>query len=341
MVSIIIPIYNVAPYVEQCLQSVMNQTMTEGVECILVDDCGQDNSMELVEGMLTREGYRTYEDGTLTSDKSPLTFLILHHEHNRGLSAARNTGIDVAKGNYITFIDSDDYVGERYVETLYNAIEKSNATISACQHIAFANSEELIADVEPHDSFVLSGKESVADVYARLCRKECNRSFDAGITAWGKLFDIKLFDTIRFPVGKIHEDDAVIPLLLYQAETVCITSEQHYYYRKHETSITNSPFSIRRYDGIEATESCADFFCNNNEKDLQELALLRKKRLMCSFAYMAYKSGLYDSIPVQYKIGMLQFVLYLRDSLHYTWKDIIAFFNPRLYEFYNRFRCMI
>lgn len=74
-ISLIIPVYNVAPYVEECIRSVINQTMTEGVECIIVDDCGQDNSMEIVESVLAREGYVACDNGTLTSNKSPITFL--------------------------------------------------------------------------------------------------------------------------------------------------------------------------------------------------------------------------------------------------------------------------
>ena len=129
MVSIIIPIYNVAPYVEQCLQSVMHQTMTAGVECILVDDCGQDNSMELVEQMLAREGYSVCSDGTLISNHSPLTFQILHHEHNRGLSAARNTGIEAARGEYLYFLDSDDWIEESAFNDLYLYLSENKVDV--------------------------------------------------------------------------------------------------------------------------------------------------------------------------------------------------------------------
>ena len=97
-ISIIIPIYNVELYVRQCLESVMAQDIVEvDIECILVDDCGQDKSMEIVRQMV--ENY-----------EGPIRFHILHHEHNCGLSAARNTGLDAATGDYILFVDSDDYL---------------------------------------------------------------------------------------------------------------------------------------------------------------------------------------------------------------------------------------
>ena len=93
--SIIIPIYNVAPYIECCLDSVARQTMTEDVECVLVDDCGTDDSMEIAERyVLNYQG--------------PIRFRIVRHKKNRGLSAARNSGISHATGEYVFFLDSDD-----------------------------------------------------------------------------------------------------------------------------------------------------------------------------------------------------------------------------------------
>ena len=96
-VTIIIPIYNVAPFVADCIHSVMCQTWQEPLECILVDDCGTDDSMAVVE--------RTLQDY-----QGPVDFRIVRHEHNRGLSAARNTGLDNATGDYVYFLDSDDEV---------------------------------------------------------------------------------------------------------------------------------------------------------------------------------------------------------------------------------------
>ena len=96
-ISIIIPIYNVESYVAHCIQSVMDQTYEGSIECLLVDDCGNDNSMGIVEDMLG-----DYE--------GPIEFKVLHHEHNRGLSAARNSGTEEASGDYVFFLDSDDAI---------------------------------------------------------------------------------------------------------------------------------------------------------------------------------------------------------------------------------------
>ena len=109
-VSIVIPVYNVEPYIEECLQSVMRQTYLGMMECILVDDCGTDNSMGIAEQLI--EAYN-----------GPIDFKVLHHEHNRGVSAARNTGIDAACGEYIFFLDSDDWISDDCIERLTQPLE--------------------------------------------------------------------------------------------------------------------------------------------------------------------------------------------------------------------------
>ncbi|MBO6252520.1 MAG: glycosyltransferase family 2 protein, partial [Bacteroidaceae bacterium] len=110
-VSIIVPVYNVQPYVEDCIRSVMRQTYDGRMECIVVDDCGTDDSIAIVEKVVADY------DG-------PITFKILHHTHNRGLSAARNTGIDASTGDYLFFLDSDDEITNDCIKKLSAVLEK-------------------------------------------------------------------------------------------------------------------------------------------------------------------------------------------------------------------------
>ena len=108
-VSIIIPVYNVESYIADCIQSVMRQTFQGPMECILVDDCGNDNSMSVVEDMLSNYG-------------GPIEFKVLHHEHNRGLSAARNTGTEAASGDYVYYLDSDDVISLDCLELMAKVV---------------------------------------------------------------------------------------------------------------------------------------------------------------------------------------------------------------------------
>lgn len=110
-VSVIIPVYNVEPYIAACIQTVMRQTYQGELECILVDDCGTDNSMEIAEKLIS-------------DYQGPIEFRILHHEHNRGLSAARNTGTAASKGDYIYFLDSDDEISPNCIELMANVVLK-------------------------------------------------------------------------------------------------------------------------------------------------------------------------------------------------------------------------
>lgn len=110
-ISIILPVYNVENYVKDCLGSIVSQTKTKGVECLIIDDCGTDNSIEQIFEFLN-----TY--------KGPVSFRLLHHEHNKGLSAARNTGIKEASGEYLYFLDSDDrFYSNDSLELLYNLVK--------------------------------------------------------------------------------------------------------------------------------------------------------------------------------------------------------------------------
>lgn len=115
-ISVIIPVYNVEKYVERCILSIMSQTYTESVECIVVNDCTPDNSMKIVEKMVS-------------DYKGQIQFKLLYHEHNRGVAAVRNTGLDAASGDYIIQIDSDDYCEPDMLEKMYAKAVEEDADI--------------------------------------------------------------------------------------------------------------------------------------------------------------------------------------------------------------------
>lgn len=221
-ISVIIPIYNVALYIEQCLTSVVNQTIDD-MEVILVDDCGTDNSIEIAENFINNY-------------KGNVVFKLLHHKKNRGLSASRNTGIDAASGDYISFIDSDDYVAPKMFELLLNEIEKNDTYgISSClPKFVNENGEEIIDNklynsnvskvVEPHDFFVQWF------------------TYKIWHTAWGKLYKRDLFSMIRFCEG-INNEDIRFCVDAYQTieqkgYKLVEIPQKLYFYRQRENSIT-------------------------------------------------------------------------------------------------------
>ncbi len=159
LVSVIIPIYKVEPYIRECLDSVINQTY-RNLEIILVDDGSPDGCPKICDEYAENDSR-----------------IKVVHKENGGLSDARNKGLDVASGEYITFVDSDDVVHKAYVEFLYDNLKKTNSDVSVCQSVSFRDLQK-IKDVEINNEwYVLPGKEAVRDLYKRLCVPKKQKSF--------------------------------------------------------------------------------------------------------------------------------------------------------------------
>ncbi len=289
-ISVIVPVYNVEKYLRPCIDSILAQTFTD-FELILVDDGSPDRCGEICD---------EYEQ----IDKR----IRVIHQENGGLSAARNAGLDVMSGEYVTFIDSDDLVDKRFLEELYDNLQKDEAQISLCQLQEFENISEIKNLYgSQFKSNVISGQQAALAVYR----------FASGVvvTACGKLYQKGLFSNIRFPVGKIHEDQAIIPIVLFNAEVVSVSYEKLYFYRKAENSIMNRDFSIQRYDEIHAVENCITYFEQNNAFGIVEEAEKIKKSLIAVHALQAKKQGIYKEVPKEYKIGEYRALKYLYTHL--------------------------
>ena len=209
-VSIVIPVYNVEPYIEECLQSVMRQTYKGAMECILVDDCGTDNSIK-VAGQLI-EAY-----------KGPIDFKVVHHEHNRGLSAARNTGMDAACGEYVYFLDSDDWISDDCIEKLTQplGLEQYDFVIG---HYEREGKDSIVSC--PEGEYYKKGLKSYGPtgIPVSACNKLFRKSF---------LLDNQLL----FEVGKVYEDS------IFSFDLACVERKYYvikpitYYYRRRANSI--------------------------------------------------------------------------------------------------------
>ena len=212
-VSIIIPIYNVEKYVAECLNSVISQTYDHSkIECIIVDDCTPDRSMDIVNEII-----REYD--------GDMAFITCRHEHNQGLSVARNTGIDIATGKYIYFIDSDDYLYDNAIETLMKV------------HAEHLDAEIIIGNAfdeyHNYNLFKLDRMKSFVNInYLFLGTTWV-------ITAWNSLIKKELIDRtdVRFMSGIYFEDNLSNYNLLPNASNVSIISEVTYFYRKNEGGI--------------------------------------------------------------------------------------------------------
>lgn len=244
LISIVVPIYNVENYLKKCVETIIGQTY-KNLEIILVDDGSTDNSGKICDEM-----------------KEIDNRIRVIHKENGGLSDARNVGLDEAHGKYISFIDSDDYIDSNFIETLYKMCIENNAEIAQCNFrkvgYDFKDKED-----EKIETIVKNGKQMIYDIYSG--------KHMIYIVAWNKLYKTEIFGDIRYPKGKINEDEATTYKLFYKANKVAVTNKKLYndVYRKN--SIMNSKYNIKRLDAIWAFEKRIEFFEEKNEYKLIEL----------------------------------------------------------------------
>lgn len=261
LISVILPIYNVSAYLEKCLDSIIGQTY-KNIEIILVDDGSTDQSPEICAAYAQRD--------------ERITVL---RKKNGGLSDARNAGIEIAKGEYLTFVDSDDYVELDYVEFLYSLVKKYNTKMSICSHkVIYENGTVL--EKETGEEVVLPSKE----VLERILYHE-----DIDLSAWAKLYHKSLFTDIRFPVGRLYEDAATTYRFVDASGQIALGSQSKLFYIMRGNSISNATFSRRKLDLITSTREMADY-CTEKYPELKKAGLRR-----LTYAYLSTLSQLANS----------------------------------------------
>lgn len=221
LISIIIPVFNVERYLERCVESVLGQTYRH-LEIFLVDDGSTDSSGEICEHLKKKDAR-----------------IKVIHKINGGLSDARNAALDIVRGEWITFIDSDDWVEKKYVECLYEKAVKTNSQISIGSFVTTSGATRTEEKEKELYNIVMDNEEAISNL---LYQKYYTTS------AWGKLYKSELFDKIRFPVGKLYEDVETIYKVFADAERSVYTAEKLYYYFQRDESIVRTGFTIKKMD---------------------------------------------------------------------------------------------
>ena len=211
-VSIIVPVYNVELYLEDCVKSLTGQTYSD-IEILLVDDGSTDGS-----GIICDE----YAE----SDKRIIAF----HSGNRGVSAARNKGLENARGQYICFIDADDYAGKDYLRILAELIETTNAGMALIGAV----------EVTSEETVFVSSRDQREVLNSRTAFREMIYGEKFGWASWGKLYRKELASLIRFPEGIIYDDLYTIPYILENCGKCAYSTSKQYYYYQCEDSLTHS-----------------------------------------------------------------------------------------------------
>ena len=292
LISVIIPIYKVEKYLKQCIESVINQTYTN-LDIILVDDGSPDNC-----GLLCDE----YE-------KKDSRIRVIHKQ-NGGLSDARNAGITIAQGEYIGFVDSDDYISQDMYEKLHSAIKKNNAQLAVC-NFQYVN----------EDGTEINKQSPVKN--EKLSRIEALHKLNESmwwyyVTAWNKLYRKELFSNIRFPFARLYEDAYLVHEIMGECDNIATISEKLYYYRQRDNSIITSGKSVRNYDAVEALCNRCDYYYRlgynelirgtvfvlkeefdslysivipRNKSEYKRIDMLRKRFVKLLFLYKDYSLG--------------------------------------------------
>lgn len=227
-ISVIVPVYKVEPYLSRCVDSILAQTYRD-FELILVDDGSPDRCGEMCESY-------AQEDSRIH----------VIHQQNGGLSAARNTGIDWvfahSDSRWLAFVDSDDWVHPAFLQTLYETAEQTLCKLSVCG--IYRTAGENIPEEQDVSAQCLS-----ADDYY------CS-GIHEGLTAvaWNKLYNRSLFKNLRYPIGKLHEDEFTTYRAVYQAGKVGVTTARLYAYYQNPEGIMRSQWNARRMDVLEAFE---------------------------------------------------------------------------------------
>ena len=222
LISVIIPIYNVEKYLRRCVDGILAQTY-RNLEVILVDDASPDGCGAICDAYAAQD---------------PRVVVI--HQKNKGLSGARNAGIDIAKGEYLAFVDSDDYVTEDFILRLYEAVATTGSDMAQCKwkYVTGEAVPDPLNDTGRIDVF--TGMQMMSNLYIH----------DGAyfVVAWNKLYHRSLFDGIRYPEGRIHEDEATTYRIFDRVKRAAVIDACMYGYFTGNDSITRGSFSQKRLD---------------------------------------------------------------------------------------------
>lgn len=242
LISVIVPVYKVEEYLDRCVESIVNQTYTN-LEIILVDDGSPDNCPQMCDEWAKKDNR-----------------IKVIHKENGGLSDARNAGLDIAQGEYVGFVDSDDYIHSKMYELLYKSIISNNSDMSICDTRIVDEDGNSIINKNLFSPFTQKNISGKMILEQKLFEKVAWK----WIVVWPKLYAKCLFENVRFLIGKINEDEFIVQDIFVNCANISCVNEQLYYYVQRNGSITNSNLSFKSFDSLEAMLRRLDFYLNND-----------------------------------------------------------------------------
>lgn len=289
--SIIIPVYNVEKYLDKCLESITKQEL-ENCEVLIINDGSTDNSEVIIDKYIS-----TYE------------YMKKINKINNGLGAARNTGIEIAKGKYISFIDSDDYIDDNMLKIMLDTIENTNSDMAICDILMFEDSTDKVLgkiSLEKHYYNNILSRDKIIKMY--LSEKITGH-------AWNKIYRRSLFidNNIRYDEGKYYEDMYTTLQLLNSCNKVIAIENIYYNYRQRKGNITSSYSEKHITDYISSIYNCINYIRKINSNGMY-------KKYLKAFKVCSIQNAMY----VYYK--------YKRYNIRNIRKDYYKYFGNAIYE---------
>lgn len=241
-ISVIVPIYKVEKYLKKCVDSILCQSYSN-LEIILVDDGSPDGCADIC------DEYATNDDR-----------IRVIHKNNGGLSSARNAGLDVANGELICFVDSDDYIELDMMDKMKKRMDKDFSDIVVCSTRGVDESNIITFESKWNKDDCFNQDAFWSNLYTN--------SMGLGTTAWGKLYKKELFAEVRFDEGKLHEDEYILHKIIDQCSKISVMEDVFYNYLERTGSITNVQYSQKNYDKIYALIDRTHYFNKTNRYDM-------------------------------------------------------------------------
>lgn len=241
LISMIVPVYNAEKYIRRCIESIQNQTYSN-FELILVNDGSKDDSLSLCRKMAAEDGR-----------------IIVLDRPNGGASAARNTGLEKMKGQYVVFVDSDDFVSPSYLENLYRAAKQGNYDIVQCTFESTSEPDKMIDSVHYKEADVTE----ITKVQALNGRRY-------KVTVWGKIYASHIFEHFRFQEGIIYEDDASYYIFVDKAKKLAVLNETLYFYYMSDNSVMRNNQKDKSTAFMRIYEDRIQYFTERKDQELLE-----------------------------------------------------------------------
>ena len=313
LVSVIVPVYNVRPYLEEAVNSVIHQTYAN-LEIILVDDGSKDGSGEIC-------------DRYAKSDSR----IRVIHQTNQGLSAARNAGLDAMHGEYVAFLDSDDAFLPQMVEKLLHEMEPQSADLAVCSYARCFT--ESCLDTAKSIKVRQQSIQGVHDQKHYLWAVAEGR-IDACV--WNKLYRAELWKEVRFPVGYVHEDKAIVWLIAVRIRQYVSTPDLLYLHRKHKGSITTTMSGKNFRDWLIAYQTYSSFVEQHTPELFSERQLLISQQIALEKILYRYLHQPLKEMGPEEKARIRKWILNLGNITHGRGRGLRVWFGWHVFRFSPR-----